>query len=300
MIKRSGMFWIIAILSCIAAIFFFMNRGQKRQETAGFGMFSWDEGIMEEDEALKDCIEQAGISHIYQQFSKETLENGNASLFIKKFKKADISVYAAMGKPEWAYDADGKALVKEILRIADYNKDQSEYGRIAGVMIDVEPYLLDEWDEGDETRAELMEDYLSCMKSAYSCAVEKQLQFLVCIPVFYDRTNPDILEELISCTCDGIAVMNYDRTDEYGQIAKEVGFAREYDKEIICIYELQKAGKHDLEEINTYAEQGLEALWKSADRLERQFGYHKLRFAYHYYIPLRDMLLKDNTEFIRG
>ena len=75
-------------------------------------------------------------------------------------------------------------------------------------------------------------------------------------------------------------------------MAKEVGYAREFGKEIICIYELQKAGRHQLEEINTYAEEGMEALWHSAQRLEKQFGYGGLRFAYHYYEPLKELLGK--------
>ena len=77
-------------------------------------------------------------------------------------------------------------------------------------------------------------------------------------------------------------------------MAMEVGFAREYGKEILCIYELQKPGKHELEEINTYANEGLKALWKSRERLEKQFGYDKLGFAYHYYKPLKEMLEGEN------
>ena len=73
-------------------------------------------------------------------------------------------------------------------------------------------------------------------------------------------------------------------------MAKEVGYAREYGKGVICIYELQKPGRHQLEEINTYSEQGLEALWESSRRLEDQFGYDRLQFAYHYYNPLKEML----------
>ena len=118
--------------------------------------------------------------------------------------------------------------------------------------------------------------------------------------LFLSKTGDDMenirmeLEKLISYACDGVAVMNYNRRDEYGQMAMEVGFAREYGKEILCIYELQKPGKHELEEINTYANEGLKALWKSRERLEKQFGYDKLGFAYHYYKPLKEMLEGEN------
>ena len=77
------------------------------------------------------------------------------------------------------------------------------------------------------------------------------------------------------------------------QIAKEVGYAREYQKDVVCVYELQEPGSHDLEEINTYAGLGLKALWSSARRLEAQFGYERLQFGYHYYDPLTDLLAKE-------
>ena len=135
-----------------------------------------------------------------------------------------------------------------------------------------------------------MNSYLECMERAYEYARQNDLIFWVCIPTFYDATCDEILVSLIADACDGTAVMNYNRTDEYLQMAKEVGYAREYGKQILCIYELQQPGYHYLEEINTYYGPGLEALWQSAERLERQFGYEKLEFAYHYYSPLKEML----------
>ncbi len=298
---RRQIYWAvcgIAVLAAWGAVLGFGGPGAEPGDNhrEGFGMFSWDEGVLEPEETqtLFEVAKKADVAAIYQQFSRECLEEEKSADFVMGMEERGIEVFALMGEAKWAYERDAKTLIERIGYVAEYNERHRDQGRIQGVMVDVEPYLLDEWDEGREKRGELMAGYGACMERAYACASEKGLKFLVCIPTFYDATNMDILERLIAYGCDGVAVMNYNRKDEYGQIAREVGFAREYEKEIVCIYELQRPGKHELEEINTYANEGLEALRQSAWRLERQFGYDRLRFAYHYYKPLKELLEKDS------
>lgn len=263
----------------------------------GYGLFSWNTAVMaeSEQETLNACIQRAKVSCIYQTIPEENLALEETAGFIRRMSARSVKVYDLLGDPEWSYEKTGGTLLYELEQVVLYNEGQEENARIAGVMVDVEPYLLDEWDRSGRSRDNLMERYLSGIRKGYAYASEHGLEFWVCIPVFYDVTNEDILEELISDACDGIALMNYDRTDEYMQIAKEVGYAREYRKGVVCIYELQEPGSHDLEEINTYAGPGLKALWSSAKRLEAQFGYERLQFGYHYYEPLVDLLAKETA-----
>ena len=268
----------------------------KQEPLSGkFGLFSWNVSVMAESEkdTLNRCIQQAGVGRIYQNIPEQNLALKETAGFIRRMSARSVEVYSLLGDSEWSYEKDGGSLRYELEQIVLYNAGQEKNARIAGVMVDVEPYLLDEWGRSSRSRKKLMERYLSGIKKGYDYAVENRLKFGVCIPVFYDVTNEDILEELISTACDGIALMNYDRTDEYMQIAKEVGYAREYQKDVVCVYELQEPGSHDLEEINTYAGLGLKALWSSATRLEAQFGYERLQFGYHYYDPLTDLLAKE-------
>lgn len=286
--------YLRAALVCAgaAALLLAAACGAQTEEQSAFGLFSWDSEVtsVEEADDLERCMDRCGVTSVYQEFDRESLETGEASGFVSRMGRKAVKVYALMGQAEWAYEENGDSLIGRIKTVAAYNKQQPDKARLAGVMVDVEPYLLDEWDEGEDARRELMEGYLSCVKSAYACASQNGLEFWACIPTFYDSTNVDILEQLIAGGCTGVAVMNYNRTDEYMQMAKEVGYAREYGKGVVCIYELQEPGKHDLEEINTYANAGLDALWDSACRLDRQFGYQRLEFAYHYYKPLKKLL----------
>lgn len=268
-------------------------RTDEAAQNMGFGLFSWDSDVPDSEsgrQALEQCVERAGVTALYQQFSDEALASGGAEGFVQDMGQSGVAVYALTGEAEWAYDEDGAELIEEIEKVASYNRQVGPEDRIAGVVADVEPYLLDEWDEEGRERGELMEGYLSGMVCAYQYASRSGLEFWPCITMFYDSSAPEVLEKLIETACDGVAVMNYNRSDEYGQIAREIGFAREYGKGIVCIYELQQAGEHDLEDINTYAGEGLEALWQSAARLDKQFGYEHLSFAYHYLDPLADML----------
>ena len=263
----------------------------------GFGLFSWDAAAMDDGENLDLCIKRAGVTAIYQQFPAESLNSGSASGFVKQMRRQSVDVYALVGEAEWAYEPDGSQLLRALRRVARYNENQRRGARISGVMVDIEPYLLKEWDRGGAARDGLMESYLSCIQNAYSYTSERDLELWVCIPTFYDATSQEVLEELISSACDGVAVMNYNRTDEYGQMEEEAGYAQEYDKGVICVYELQEPGKHQLDEINTYAEVGLEELWKSSQRLKNQFSCERLTFAYHYYKPLQEMLARmERTE----
>ncbi len=286
----------IGILMIGIAIVYVINwliagTGQIQEE--GYGLFSWEPEIAERKddwEMLFECMEKSDSGSLYQQFSKEAFKEEITGEFVKELKKRNKHVYALAGAPEWAYETDGKHIVKWLKRVAVFNLERGKDERIDGLMIDVEPYLLEEWEQKGEARQKLMEGYLEGICEGYEYAKEHGISYLVCIPSFYDATNQEILEILIARGCDGVAVMNYDRTDEEGQIRREVELAKKYEKRIINIYELQKAGKHDLKQINTYAQEGLEALWRSSESLQQAFSYDKLQFAYHYYKPLREML----------
>lgn len=290
--KRIRLACCVLVVCCAVGTAVLLMGAQKKAPKLSFGMFSWDKEAMEEEEAktLAKCIKQAGVKMVYQEFPVEDLRSGEAAAFVKRLRRQSVEVYALFGGVEWARDKQGETIIKMLKEVSLYNKSQSSGARITGVMVDVEPYLLDEWDEGREARKTLMKNYLQSMEAAYDKAGEYGLKMWVCIPNFYDAGYVDILEALIAEACDGVAVMNYDRTDEYMQMAREVGFAREYGKGVLCIYELQEPGMHELKEINTYASVGLEALWESAQRLDKQFGYDRLQFAYHYYSPLQKLL----------
>ena len=102
----------------------------------------------------------------------------------------------------------------EAVRItAEWNKKSGTEGGFAGIVFDVEPYLLEEWDDNQEN---CMEQYAANCIQAYQSAREEKLAVIICIPNFYDRIGLSaLLEKIIEEGCDGIAVMNYNKTVSY-------------------------------------------------------------------------------------
>lgn len=258
-----------------------------------FGLFSWNAEVCGEAEAddLASVIRESGVSSIYQTFSEDGLAQGTAEEFVQRMTAEQVQVYALLGKAEWARESDGQTLVQEIQKIVDYNNAHQK-AKIKGIMVDVEPHTLPEWVAGMDSQSTLLQSYVSGLKAAYDYCAQNGLELIACVSKDLDEAYAGSLEEIVAEGCDRLAVMNYDRQNEYGQMSAEVRLAKKYGKPVICIYELQKVGAHNLQDINTYANLGLDALWESAEQLQGQFAYDGLEFAYHYYAPLKEMLGK--------
>lgn len=253
-----------------------------------YAMYSWEgEGFHEDErDTFLDTLEQLGVSTVYQEFP-EDISDSDAELFLRDMERANVDVYYLTGRAEWGLESDGESLKREIDRAAALSD-----GIIKGLMVDVEPYLTDEW---DEDKSAVMKSYVSGMAEAKSYAASKGMTMLACVPTWYDRRYSKELAYLVETGCDGLAVMNYDRTDEIGQIAAEVELCQKAGLPIICISELQAPGKHSLEEINTYYNLGFDALWASWSDISDGIDYSKLSFAYHWYHTALELLERDGN-----
>ena len=155
-------------------------------------------------------------------------------------------------------------------------------------MADVEPYLLDEWQ--DDRRESLMRSYAASLDAAHSYAAGKGLELLVCIPFFYDTSGcMETLEQLAAQGCDGLAVMNYLRADEIDQISAEVALAQTYGRRIITIYELQSPGTDGLTDRHSYYSAGLGALRESYAAIQEAYAPQRVDYALHYYPLLLEL-----------
>ena len=172
-------------------------------------------------------------------------------------------------------------MTEEVLRAASWNQEFPEGVGFQGVLMDTEPYLTDPWEEDPEA---VMEAYVDGMSQAASCAREKDLEYVACIPYYYDTWElEEPLERLFQEGCTGAAVMNYYRENEAEHIRGEVELARAADRPLTVLYELQPPGVHGLTEKNTYYEEGVEALLDSWQRLQEELDPQGLSMAVHEY-----------------
>ncbi|WP_106768831.1 hypothetical protein [Paenibacillus faecalis] len=258
-----------------------------------YSIYSWNDEVVsaEERAVLLSILDQMNIGAIYQSFSEELLASQEVESFLSQMVEHNIDVFYLTGEAQWGLEADGASLKEEIMKVDLFNQKVDKQTRMKGIVFDVEPYLLDEWDEADKKgKVKIIETFIDGLEAAYQVAQDKELIMIVTIPHFYDRYSLYELDRLISLAGDGIAVMNYDRTDEYTQIKNEVNFAQKYGKQVINIAELQKPGVHKLEDINTYYNVGLDELQKSWASLDERFQYPKLSFSYHYYESLKELI----------
>lgn len=254
------------------------------------GMFSWENDAYEPENLASFylTISMLGIDEVYQDFSGAAAHDDSAADFAREISLLGVDLYLLTGNSEWTYDDSGDPMISEIARAAAF---RAEWGddALRGIVFDIEPYGSDRWDEGD--RKELMENYVSGMRNAYNAAKDEGLRVILCVPTWYDKHYEEYFTQLIHY-CDEISVMNYVRQDEYVNMVGEVEHARTIDKEITCILEFQQPGEHELTDEKTYYNDGIDAAIASFEKLYRDFGYEKLKLAYHYLKPIREILLE--------
>ena len=255
------------------------------------GLFSWEqEAALDEAEELFSLMERYGLSELYQSFPAKA-PIGKLTDFLEQARQRGIRVYLLDGNAQWAREAKGSSLRKAIKRVAKWNERMPEGVGFSGIMADVEPYLLKEWD--DERRDALMQTYARGMCAAYQRAQEQGLEMLVCIPFFYDTSGcSSVLEALAEAGCDGFAVMNYFRQDEAGQISGEAEIAQRFGRRLITIYELQEPGDHGLTEKHTYYNAGMDALMESYRRIGDAFSPQRVDIALHCYPGLETLVVR--------
>ena len=246
----------------------------------GHGLFSWHDEVFEaeERETLLQLMREQGLTELYQDVPHTT-----PTALVKELAEAcralGIRFYLLVGEPEWALDRKAAELRSEIQRAALIGCD--------GVMVDIEPGSTDQW---KKDRDSVMSSMTEAFLKGKAAAEREGLEMIACFSWYYDDYGYEAeLEQLIAEGCDTFAIMNYHREDEVGQIQTEAELCRRYGKALISIYELQEVGKYDLEEIHTYREAGLPALWESWDELRNAFPDQEISAALHEYRALKAM-----------
>jgi hypothetical protein len=247
---------------------------------SGNGLFSWHDEVFEADERqiLFQLMRDQGLTELYQDVPFD-MPVSQIKEFAADCAKNGIKAYLLIGEPEWALDQDGTALRAQIQRAALIG--------FFGVMVDVEPGSTDEW---KEDREPVMETMTKSFLRGKSAAGENGLEMIVCLSYYYDDYGfEDELETIVERGCDALAIMNYNREDEIGQIETEAALCKVYGKRLIHIYELQDVGKYGLEEVHTYREAGLSALQESFASIRSYFSGQEITTALHEYRALKEM-----------
>lgn len=288
---------LLLLIAAIAGIAFYLIHGgsvsKDAKEPAQTGIFSWSASLpsdAKQQEQLDFVIDRLCIGRVFQEFPDDPSADEEIPGFIHRLSKEEITCYALLGQPDWALSEHEPDLQARLQRISIYNNAHSD-APLTGVMLDVEPYLLPEWDQDPDA---LMKEFSKTMAAIYQYNKAHDLDTILCIPYWYDNDYPDVLETLIRDCCDEIAVMNYYIGEESKHMETELALCRTYKKPINCISEFQKPGSHDLTDKITYYNRGIDAARAAWKQLEESSDYKRLSFSYHYLDPVFELLQKDS------
>lgn len=252
----------------------------KKEEIVTKTLYSWNkEDFNEKKYHLLEVIEERKITDIYHEFGKSLEEYDEDTLTL--LKKKNINIYHLTGDPSWAYEEDASSIKSEIDKIIEFNKTSPL--KIKGIVLDIEPYASESRD--DSFTEEMLSIYEHTIETGYNYAKEKGLQYVICIPTWYDKVNVLILKEIIR-NADRIEVMNYATRDTLVNIENEVKFAKELNKEIISIYEVD----FEYDYRNDEYQDGIFYSYKEMDDdfkvMYQKYNYDKLFIGYHYFTKM--------------
>lgn len=262
------------IFSIIIVLFIFIKLvGSK---SSSYSVYSWNK--------IEDFsyIEELQIDTIYQNIDE--LDDKEVNEYIKNIKdKSKVNIYSLTGHPDWYKDF---SVIKSNLdRISLYNKQVDKTYRINGVVLDIEPWTVDEeWDR---------QKYINTMKKTYEYTKQLSLELVTVIPVWLDPSDVEIIIQ----NCDRVSIMNYNINNTIDPIKEEIYLAKKYEKEVDIIAEVQPINeKYGVEENTTYHYVGLDRLqkdWKIIKKIYKEkYEYKKLNFSYHDYDNLKEFIKK--------
>lgn len=206
---------------------------------------------------------------LYQEFDLSDAES------IRKFgNKSDIALFHLCGDPNW----NAERIKEEIMAVYQLNQDMAT--NIRGLVIDVEPYLRDDYKDNKE---KVISEYIDNMIEANEYATELGLEYFVCVPYWYEA---DYVDRLTKDGLDGMVVMNYYKGKELEHLEDEMESCSRYDKELVTAFEMQEVGKHGLTEKNTYHEEGLQAVNEVYEEMNEKNN--RIGLAVHYYDAIRN------------
>lgn len=253
-------------------------------------VFNWDKLENEQvSQSMISFFHELQINALFQGYYQPANLTKRDSM-LETLNEANIDLYYVIGDPDYAYTDNCSKLMGEIQNIISEIENCNNGEVVKGIILDIEPYLLDEW---EDKKNMIMDQYLKNLRIVYQSIETADLKLILCIPYYFDDMGlSSYLEELVADACDGLAIMNYYRNNEAKRISYEVSLCRKYDKQCINIYEFLEPGRHELEDINTYYHQGIEAAKDSFNSLQQEFG-NELGLSFHDYKTVRRLLANE-------
>ncbi|WP_239617957.1 copper amine oxidase N-terminal domain-containing protein [Cohnella mopanensis] len=115
------------------------------------GTWIWDSRMIEKDQdRILGFASDHDVTAIYLQLNRDIAANAYAD-FIRSAKEKGIRVEALAGRPDWARKSNQDQIKTFIAWTLQYNASAKTEERFDGLHLDIEPYLLSEWETKKKT-----------------------------------------------------------------------------------------------------------------------------------------------------
>ena len=182
-----------------------------------------------ENSDIIDFLESESISSVLLSFS-QSLHKEKTLDFMSRAKRKQINIVFMKSKKEWLSKDRRKAILQEISELEKYSP--------AGLHLDIEPHLFDNWRENNYA---ILDEYI---KMLHYIRKNYQGELSVSIPVMY----PDRILQDIYKIADKVYIMAYGRTNMKKlteKVKEELGYGIQ--KSVIGVSCRDFENEHDFE-----------------------------------------------------
>lgn len=230
------------------------------QAAGNRAMWVWDGPV----DGVVEFASEKGVSDLYLHAPPGFSTDARFRSFLDDARGTGMRVHAMAGAPAWSKDAEPwEAWVDEVV----------DFGGFDGIVFDVEPYLLAEWNTRRQGR--LIRSYLAALNGASRLAGE--LPTIAAVPFWWDHSDYDVrrrsLVGEVLDRVDGVVVMAYrDRAvgpdGIIGLAEHEVALAAAAGKTAVIGIETGPAG---LDKVSFF-EEGEAVMEAELNQVEEAFG----------------------------
>lgn len=169
------------------------------------------ETIGRDKQQILSFCEQNEITLIYLRIDMNKTYDYYRS-FIRDANAKGIEVHAVAGHPAWALASNQKRMLKIVNWVKQYNESVTQAERVRGIQLDIEPYLLPQWETEQERVIREWQANIEVFTA--ELAKDSSLEASAALPFWMDDiptpSNPDLsLSAWLISRFDTVCIMAY-------------------------------------------------------------------------------------------
>lgn len=236
------------------------------------------ETIGEDKQHVLDFCKQSEITLIYLRVDMNKPYDYYRS-FIRDAAAQGIEVHAVAGHPAWALASNQQRMLKIVQWVKKYNEAVTSAGeRFKGIQLDIEPYLLPQW---ETERERVIREWQSNIK-VFTAELQKdgQLHSSLAMPFWLDDIptpgDPSVpLSKWLMSRFDTICIMAYrDKLDGpnglLALVEQEMVQADELERRVLIAVNLKELG----DDHASFAEEGVDEMNRVLQQLPDRLAQH--------------------------